>query len=484
MSNSLKMAGTKNWSVAIPPYLQVPLKKALDHMDANNGAEALRWFGVCMEAIPQERFAEDGKVVLYFGGQVAAQAYFAVKNRDPQPDQATIDEWGQMAEAILTGACETSPKDPVPRHNLGRLYQDNGDIHRAIAEYQQALMLDPSMVETWGNLGTAFTQIGEDALGAECNDRCVSLPAPLASGKMAQAFIHLRYHRYEEGWKLWWERWNDLTFTGNYGRKDLTKPHWRGEPYRRRDRILVTGEQGLGDQVQFVRYVKTMLEGGYPITAIETRQPLKRWMQRCFPDLDVVVREKEPLPNYTKHCTMMDFPSICGTTVETIPPPIAPLVEAKRLVTDGTKAIGIAWEGAKGNSADYVRSIPRELLQHLRDIPGVTWVNLQFGEALTAKAWLGERVIDGTEGCDDVLDTAAVMAGLDHIFTVDTLTCHLAGSLGVPTTVLHRYCREWRWGDRSVSGDTSHWYPSIRSWDKTEPEDWVPLLKKVRDSIK
>ena len=484
MAKPITRAGTSKWSVAIPPYLQVPLKKALDAMDKNEHPEALKWFGECMQRIPQEEFAKHGKVVLYFGGQVAAQAYLAVKNRDPQPPWEELNEWGQMAEAILQGACEVSPDDPVPHHNLGRLYQDNGDMAAAIAAYQKALSLDPTMVETWGNLGTAFTQVGDDELGHQCNQRCVDLPAALASGKMAQAFIHLRYGRYEQGWKLWWERWNDLVFTGNYGRKDLKKPHWRGEPYRRRHKILVTGEQGLGDHVQFVRYVRTMLNDEYPITAIETRKPLKRWMQACFPELTVVVRDEEPLPDYTHHCTMMDFPSIVGTTLDTIPPPVAPLVEVKKLdIPAGHKAIGIAWEGAKGNSADYVRSIPRVLLVHLADIPNVTWVNLQFGEWQTCRAWLGKNTVDGTKDCTDVLDTASVMAGLDHIFTVDTLTCHLAGSLGVPTTVLHRYCREWRWLDKTVGGEKSHWYPSIRSWDKTAPDDWVPLLLRVRKEL-
>ena len=479
----MQNVGTKNWSVAIPKKLQYPLSRALKEMDANNHPEALKWFGACMEKLEPDEFQKYGKPILYFGGQVAASAYFAVKNREPQPEWETLNEWGQMAEAILQGAVETSPDDPVPHHNLGRLYQDNGDLPNATVCYQQALRLDPTMVETWSNLGTLYSQMGDDELGAQCNERCLSLPAPMASGKMAQAFIHLRNYRYEEGWTLWAERWNDLTFTGNYGRKDLKKPHWKGEPYRGRDKILVTGEQGLGDHIQFVRYVRTMLDEGYPITAIETRKPLKRWMQACFPTLDVVVRDEEPLPKFTKHCTMMDFPSICGTTIETVPPPVAPVVAPKRLVTDGTKAIGIAWEGAKGNSADYLRSIPRENLAILANIPGVTWVNLQFGEWMTCPAWLGKNTIDGTEDCTDVLDTAAVIKGLDAVICVDTLTAHLAGSLGVPTTVLHRYCREWRWGSKEIAGEVTPWYPSIQSLDKTHPDDWAPLLHRVRKEL-
>jgi ADP-heptose:LPS heptosyltransferase len=79
-----------------------------------------------------------------------------------------------------------------------------------------------------------------------------------------------------------------------------------------------------------------------------------------------------------------------------------------------------------------------------------------------------------------VLDTAAVMRGLDLIITVDTLTAHLAGTLGIPTWVLHRYCREWRWGDQ---GEASVWYPSVRSWTQAHPSDWDELLMRVRTAL-
>jgi hypothetical protein len=173
---------------------------------------------------------------------------------------------------------------------------------------------------------------------------------------------------------------------------------------------------------------------------------------------------------------MMDLPHLLGAE---IPTPVCPSVTPKHLVTDGTKAIGIAWEGAKGNPADGIRSIPTEHLGILADIPNVTWVSLQFteGAGIYAKAWLGKRVIDAAAEPADTLDTAQVMKGLDHVITVDTLTAHLAGSLNVPTTILHRFCREWRWGEY---GEDCSWYPSAQSWTVPQPNAWPDLLHKVR----
>lgn len=236
----------------------------------------------------------------------------------------------------------------------------------------------------------------------------------------------------------------------------------------------------MGDHVQFARYARRAKDDGYPIVGIETRKTLKRWMERAFPDIPIYARDEDALPEFSHHCSLMDLPHLTGWEIPDPVPP--PNVEPRRLVTDGTKAIGLAWEGAKGNPADEIRSIPQEMLVHLADIPGVTWVSLQFAEDanIVGRSWLGKRFVDGTAGCTDVLDTASVMQGLDHVICVDTLTGHLAGTLGVPTTILHRFCREWRWLD---AGTTAPWYPSVRSLTVPAPNDWAALLQQVRKEL-
>lgn len=507
----LSIVGTKRWKETVPLHLQQPLANALNYMEANDLKNALWWFGECMQKIPMAPgWEREAKPVLYFGGQVAAQGYFSLKSRDPfHPNLA---EWRQVALDLVTAAYEAAPDDPVARHNAGRFYQDIGDEVTAIAHYRHTLLLDSEQVETWGNLGTALYQQGDPKTGWECWERCISLVAEMASGKLSQAYIHLRKGEYAEGWAKYNERWNDLVFQREYGRDAQFKAHcnaqhWTdgtldGTVWRQlgtKHRLFIHGEQGLGDHVQFARYVSVLQFLGVNIVGLETRTTLKRWMEASFPGVPIFARDVDPLPEFTHHVSTLDLPGILGTTVGTIPEPVRlDLASDERRILDlldhasrgggwhipkcGPLRVGIAWEGAKGNPADAVRSIPAEHLAILADIPGVTWVNLQFAPdaPMTSRAWLGANVVDGTEGCNDCLDTAAVMRGLDLVITVDTLTAHLAGTLGVPTWVLHRFCREWRWLDQ---GEHSPWYPSIRSLTQTAPGDWKELLTRVRAEL-
>lgn len=480
--SGISVVGTKRWNETVPVHLREPLAKALSFMEQNDLGQALWWFGECMQRMPAIGWEAQAKPVLYFGGQMAAQGYFSLKSREPHHPQ--LAEWRQMALDLVTAAYEAAPDDPVARHNAGRFLQDCGDDAAAIAHYRHTLLLDSTQVETWGNLGTALYQQGDPAEAWRCWDRCVSLDAEMASGRLSQAYIWLRKGEYQKGWAAYNDRWKDLVFQREYGRQAQLGPqHWLGEPLPKSHRLFLHGEQGLGDHIQFARYVPLLLERGINLVGLETRAVLSRWMEASFPDLPIFRRDETPLPSFTHHCSTLDLPGILGATLETIPPPIAPSLRAAFDPRDDrTLRAGIAWEGAKGNPADDIRSIPPEHLIHLSDISGVTWVNLQFAPdaSMTARAWLGKNVVDGTEGCRDTLDTAAVMRGLDLVICVDTATAHLAGTLGTPTWVLHRYCREWRWLDQ---GEASPWYPSIRSLTQPKPGDWTSLLQQVRAEL-
>ena len=141
--------------------------------------------------------------------------------------------------------------------------------------------------------------------------------------------------------------------------------------------------------------------------------------------------------------------------------------------------VGLAWCGAIGNPSDTVRSVPDHLLAMLRGLD-VDWVSVQFTPAagMYARAWLGDDIEDATDTCKDVLDTAKVLMTCDLVLTVDTLTAHIAGSLGLPTIVLHRFDREWRWYE--ASPETTIWYPGMQQWTQSRPNAWEPLLERVR----
>ena len=177
----------------------------------------------------------------------------------------------------------------------------------------------------------------------------------------------------------------------------------------------------------------------------------------------------------------MSLPHIFGSTIETVPAPPTPPLLMKWSQQASRKRVAIAWCGAAGNPADNVRSIPAHELARLADCD-VEWVSVQFtpDAGMIARSWLGD-VEDATDTCKDVLDTAKVLAGCDLVVTVDTLTAHLAGSLGVPSIVLHRFDREWRWYE--AAPEQSVWYPNQRQWTQPAPGDWASLLTRVREEL-
>jgi hypothetical protein len=487
----LSEVGSKRWKQTVPPYLQAPLAVALKSLDDNDLNNALYWFGECMNLMQPTadgKAPPEAKAVMYFGAQAAISAYFSKRGAGNDVPYEQLKDWHDCAQTIAEGNVEISPDDPVALHNYARFLQDDGQDEEAIGWYYKALRLDACQVETWGNLGTLLYQRGDVEKAWQKWEQCIRLPANVPSAHLAQAYIWLRRGEYEKGWAAFFKRWQDLEFQRGYGRhKDFGgAKHWEGEPLGDGESLLLHGEQGLGDHVQFARYAKVLQEKGMPVVGLETRAILKRWMEASFPGLPIYARDVDALPKFTHHCSTMDLPAILGTTVETVPEPITPEVADPplhwKIGPRPLLKIGIAWHGAIGNPADSLRSVPHEKLGLLSDIPGVTWVSLQFGDndKIIGRAWLGERFVDGTEGCKDVLDTAAVMRGLDLIITVDTLTAHLAGTLGIPTWVLHRYCREWRWGDQ---GEASVWYPSVRSWTQAHPSDWDELLMRVRTAL-
>ncbi len=470
-----RLGGRAALETLCSPAIRKPLTKALDALDQGNLIVALQHFAAASAIDPTN------KAVLYFSADAAQRAYFALKHQDHTPPADKLALWRQCTYDLSEACSEADPSDAVAAHNVGRFIQDDGDDAGSISWYQRALSLKREQVESWGNLGTALYTLGDVQSAEMAWTKCLMYPPENPTGMLAQAYVWLRRGDYARGWPALNARWNDQTFIQNYGRKDLRGQAWNGQPLRQRDRILIHGEQGLGDHVMFARFIPALVEQyGERIAGVETRAALKRWMEASLPGVPVFVRDAEPLPHITYHVPMMSLPGILGMTE--LPPPVGPSIENVprggdvRLI----RRVGIVWSGAKGNLADSQRSIPVHLLNELAGIEGVTWVPLAYDPdgqlAIQASLWLGN--VEPCRPYRDVLGLAEAMASLDHVVTVDSLQAHVAGSLGVPTTILHRFNREWRWGQSSEATD---WYPSTTNLTCPAPNDWSSVLRQVRE---
>lgn len=346
---------------ALNPALATPLERALRALEEKDLPAALRHFGDCAEIDPTN------KAVLHFGAEAVQRAYLNLRHQDPQPPADKLRQWRDIALTITRANFEAYPTDSVACHNVGKFIQDDGDEAGSIPWYRHAIQLKRDQVETWGNLGTALYGIGEVAEAERCWGKCVAFAAENASGALAQSYIWLRRGDFARGWPAMNARWQDHTFHSTYGRDDLSGTPWTGQPLRKGHRLLVHGEQGLGDHVQFARYVPMLRERGLRIAAIETRPPLVRWFEAAMPGVPVVARD-QPLPSYTHHVTLMSLPGILGVTDATCPPLAPPVARA---TSGAPRRIGLTWFGTVGNPNDEVRSIPHAALAPLADIPGV-----------------------------------------------------------------------------------------------------------------
>jgi len=247
--------------------------------------------------------------------------------------------------------------------------------------------------------------------------------------------------------------------------------HWDGGPLKGRT-LLVHAEQGLGDTLQFVRYVPLAAAcGGRVVLAVQP--PLVRLLQGT-PGAAEVVPAGAALPAFDVFVPLLSLPRLFGTTLESVPPPLPYGMPWAPGRTGGLR-VGLVWAGGGVFADDRHRSMPATAMDRLAGVPGVQFVSLQLGAAV-----LPAGAEDGMDGVEDFAGTAARVAGLDLVITVDTSVAHLAATMGVTVWMLSRHRGCWRWGHGQAD---SPWYPGLRLFRQPRPGDWDGVVQEVRAAL-
>lgn len=267
---------------------------------------------------------------------------------------------------------------------------------------------------------------------------------------------------------------------------------WRGEDITGRT-ILLYAEQGLGDTLQFVRYVPMVAARGCHVL-LEVQPALVRLLH-TIPGVTQIVARGDTLPPFDVHCPLLSLPRAFSTRLETIPAAI-PYLHADpaatagwlaKLLNKGGLRVGLVWSGSPHNDdagahkLDRRRSIPLAEFAPLSDLPGVVLVSLQQHDPEhTGTRPLVLPLIDPMADVVDFADTAALTVNLDLVIAVDTSVAHLAGGLGKPVWMLSRYDGCWRW----LHGrDDSPWYPNMRIYRQTRPRDWSAVIARIHHDL-
>jgi hypothetical protein len=265
---------------------------------------------------------------------------------------------------------------------------------------------------------------------------------------------------------------------------------WLGDQDIEGKTILIAADEGLGDTIQFVRYVPMLAERGARVLLV-VQDSLHRLLSglsgvvQCTPTSAV-----STLPAFDLHCPISSLPMAFKTRIETIPsaasylpsPPADRVQAWKDRVGPRTKfRVGLVWSGSPNHLNDHNRSVPLQILARLFDIDA-TFISLQKDPRPGDAAMLQERddIIDLTADLSDFTETAALVSCLDLIITVDTSVAHLAGALGRPTWILLPYTPDYRW---LLARTDSPWYPSVRLFRQSETREYGSVLDRVRDEL-
>lgn len=387
----------------------------------------------------------------------------------------------EAAERHLREAVALAPGSVEHRCNLAIFLTAHDRAREAAILFRDVLMRAPGHIDAWTNLGVAELDMGEVAEAESTLRKAIALSPQNAEAHYNLAWVLLLTGKWREGWREYEWRWRLAHFSSS--KRSFKEPQWTAG---KTGTLLLHAEQGLGDAIQFARYVREA-KARCGRLVLECPKPLIR-LFGALEGVDELVAAGAPLPPFDAHAPLMSLPNILGTSVETVPARVpylrapAPPSPALSLKPTGRRRIGLVWAGSPANKIDRRRTMPARLFAPLIEETQADFVSLQVGhKAEDVKDLPPERLVLTCEGkVGDFADTAAVIAQLDLVIGVDTAAIHLAGALNIPVWVLIPKMPDYRW---LLGREDTPWYPSMRLFRQQESGNWEEVMGRVRAAL-
>jgi tetratricopeptide (TPR) repeat protein len=374
-----------------------------------------------------------------------------------------------------------------------RLKQDL-DAEGALECFEQAVAAGGAGTELYGNLGIALQDLGRVPEALAAYDRALAIDPANAVARWHRSLALLLVERFEAAWRDYELRLQ----SEERPRRPLPVPRW-SEPAPPARRLLVTAEQGLGDEIMFASCIPDLVRAGARVV-LEAHPKLAPIFRRSFPGVDVRAGTQfEPLdwvaadPSIDRYIEAGSLPLRFRRTRAEFPAHAGYLRADEESVRRWRRRlealgpgpfVGLSWRGGTEKSRRRLRSPAPAELEPLLAAHGVRWVSLQYdanAEEIAALArTTGGRLQHWQEAINDYDETAALLCALDRVVSVCTAVVHLAGALGRPVLVLAPYSPEWRYG---LTAERMPWYPSVRVLRQPERHAWAPLVARVADEL-
>ena len=384
-------------------------------------------------------------------------------------------------------AIQLKPDYAEPFNNRGNALIGLKRFDEALQSIDRAIQLKPDFAEAFSNLGILleYLQRFDDAL--QSYDRAIQLKPNYAEAYFNQSIIKLRLGKYEEGWRLYEYRQVKKDTKNNY--KKFPIPLWLGNESIDNKVILILNEQGLGDSIQFCRYLLMLASLNPKEIIFMVQKPLLSLFSNFNKKIKILEQDK-PLPHFDYYSPLMSLPLAFKTTLGTIPVNIPYLTvdDVKNKYWQDrfgkqTKAkIGLVWSGSTTHKKDRYRSLALRQLVLLLELP-FEFHSLQKEIRSDDKKILKtcKSLYQHQNDLNDFSDTAALLNQMDLIISIDTSVVHLAGALDKQVWVLLPYIPDFRW---LLNRDNSPWYPSIRLFRQPKFDDWESVIQQLIIELK
>lgn len=435
----------------------------------------------------------------------------------------------EAAERSYAQALALKPDYAEAHYNLGNLRQAQDNLPEAVVCYERALALKPQLAEAHYNLGNTLHALDQPEAAAASFGRAVALRLEYAEAhynlgcvledlgrldealasiaraleirpdypqaRFGQALAQLCHGDFIPGWRNYESRWQSPDH--DTPRRAYSQPLWTGRklaPEPMPARLLLWGEQGIGDEIQFAGLIPEALRSGNRIV-LDCDARLMPLFARSFPGADVVCGCGPFEAGTMEIAAQMptgSLPGLFRTTEAAFAGGTSPFLRAdsaererfRARYSDGKRLIGLAWH-TRNQKTGRKRSIDLKDFDPLFALPGIRWVSLQYGnfDALEGQAAAANAplLIDRTvDQFADIDRFAAQVAAMDQVITIDNSTAHLAGALGLPVWLLLPFAADWRWMEKRSD---SPWYPTMRLFRQPKLGDWESVIVNVRNSL-
>jgi tetratricopeptide (TPR) repeat protein len=371
---------------------------------------------------------------------------------------------------------------PGAMRNRADLLQSLGHYREALAAYDRLLEFMPNDAGLWSNRGISLRNLGMLDASSQSFGRANALDPQMKAVQFQIGLNHLLAGDLAHGLPLYELR---KEVREPVEARVYPQPLWTGRQDLRGKHLFAYIEQGLGDTIQFYRFIRQVRERGANVT-LSVYGPMIQLLKCADPPCALIGWGEVP-SRFDYHIPLMSLPLALGVTLDTIPAPRRYLAAepervahwARRVGRDGFR-IGVAWRGNKAVFGAEGKEFPLGALAPLGRIPGTRLISLQKDPGPVPEGVMLERFDDLDQGGGAFLDTAAIIENLDLVISADSAPAHLAGALGACVWVALKHVPDWRW---LLGRDDSPWYPSMRLFRQTEPGNWDSVFRDIHKAL-